>query len=210
MECDELNKKYAMCFVKIKGEVFKILEFSQNFQQQLYVQVENFKGRTQLICLDDIDINFNILDVGLYNYKNNVIIVKKTGDRQWKRGFSKGAYLVQHPLSHPWTMWAQQVGRGLYQMLPFAINIDCISKVFKPYDSYKKAHTEVMRDNVLARAFDKSWFICLSMDSDGLWLFYRTAKVATIINGKIMITNTAFHEEVRDLNRKHCIGEIVC
>jgi uncharacterized protein YkuJ len=205
---DELNKKYAGCFAKLSSEVVQIVEFYRR-NDTISVFAINTTGNTTEYNLDMIDLKLSPIEPGLYNYRNTVLMVKKTGERQWKRGLCKSAYHVENPLSK---FYLRCEGRVDMSNRPsvFKWDVSSVAKLFKSFDSYRMAVKSLTSGKALARAFDKGWIVSFSMDSDGFWLSYNKAKVASIIDGKIYVTSKSFLEEIKDLNRRQCIGEIVC
>jgi hypothetical protein len=204
----ELNRKYAGCFVMLASEVVQIVEFYRR-NDTISVFVVDTGGTTTEYDLDMRYIKFSCIEPGLYNYRNTVLLVKKTGERQWKRGFCKSAYHVENPLAK---FYLQCEGRIIMSNRPSAFkwDVSSVATIFKSFDSYRMAVKSLTSGKALARAFDKGWIVSLSMDSGGFWLSYNKAKVASIIDGKIYVTSKSFLEEIKDLNRRQCIGEIVC
>jgi hypothetical protein len=205
---EELNKKYAGCFVKLASEVVQIAEFYGR-NDTMSVFVTDTGGNTTEYDLDMLDLKLSYIEPGLYNYRNTVLLIKKTGERQWKRGFCKSAYHVENPLAK---FYLQYEGRFIMSNKPSAFkwDVSSVATIAKSFDTYRMAVKSLTRGKALARAFDKGWVVSLSMDSDGFWLSYNKAKVASIIDGKIYVTSKSFLEEIKDLNRRQCIGEIVC
>jgi hypothetical protein len=205
---DELNRKYAGCFVMIASEVVQIVEFYRR-NDTISVFAIDTSGTTFEYDLDTLDLKFSYIEPGLYNYRNTVLLIKKTGERQWKRGFCRSAYHVENPLARFYLQCEGKVGMSK-KPSAFKWVVSSVSTIFKSFDTYRIAVESLTRGKALARAFDKGWIVSLSMDSDGFWLSYNKAKVASIVDGKIYVTSKNFLEEIKDLNRRQCIGEIVC
>jgi hypothetical protein len=205
---NELNRKYAGCFVKIASEVVQIVDFYRR-NDTISVFAINTNGTTNEYNLDMLDLNLSYIEPGLYNYRNTVLLIKKTGERQWKRGFCRSAYHVENPLNK---FYLRYEGSVIMSNKPSAFkwDVSSVATIFKSFDTYRMAVKSLTSGKALARAFDKGWIVSLSMDSDGFWLSYNKAKVASIIDGKIYVTSKSFLEEIKDLNRRQCIGEIVC
>jgi hypothetical protein len=205
---DELNRKYAGCFVRIASEVVQIVEFYRR-NDTISVFAIDTSGTTFEYDLDMLDLNLSYIEPGLYNYRNTVLVIKKTGERQWKRGFCKSAYHVENPLAR---YYLRCEGKVIMSNSPSAFkwDVSSVATIFKSFNNYRMAVKSLTSGKAIARAFDKGWIVSLSMDSDGFWLSYNKAKVASIIDGKIYVTSKSFLEEIKDLNRRQCIGEIVC
>ncbi len=170
------------------------------------------KGREIIKYLEaeELEINLTPIQAGVYNYKNTIIIIQKTGDRQWKRGFCKGAYHVRDPLAYVHEMWSMVTGLAYTKPSTFDWTTNNIQhiQIHKP-TTYKLALASINRDSVVARVLDKDWFISLSLTSDGVWLFYRSCKVATIIEDSIHVNCPDFLQEIIDLNTKFKMGEFI-
>jgi hypothetical protein len=205
---DELTRKYSGCFVMIASEVVQIVEFYRR-NDTISVFAINTSGTTTEYDLDMLYLNLSYIEPGLYNYRNTVLVIKKTGERQWKRGFCKSAYHVENPLARFYLRCEGRVGMSI-RPSAFKWDVSSVATLFKSFDTYRMAVKSLTSGKALARAFDKGWIVSLSMDSDGFWLSYNKAKVASIIDGKIYVTSKVFLEEIKDLNRRQCIGEIVC
>ena len=209
MNIEDLNGQYAKCFALINGaEAIKINRFESD-EDTVYMLYNDEKS----VEYDEENVLFDIISPGLYNYKNAVVLVRRTSERQWKRGFCQGQFHVQALLGDVTDNFANNFGVRLsVSTKEFNWTIDDVKELLSsPNYTYSQAKGELdSSKRVVARAFNTNWFIMPSMDTpEGDWLFYRSCKVATIDNKRIKVVQ-GFEEEVSDLNRAENIGEIVC
>lgn len=215
MNVNDLNSSYAKCYAlmgtKEPDTLIRIINFDSS-DGKVYVAYNGPHGEDHKY-LEDINLKFDILSPGLYNFKNSVVLLRKTSERQWKKGFCSGQYTV--------TLLLQDLAEGLKAY--FGVGAAIVAKPFEwclndvrvllqsPKYTYEQAHKKLYASKgQLATSFNNNWFIMPSLDSDGEWLFFRSCKVANIINGNVIVTTKGFEEEVKDLNREIKIGEVLC
>jgi len=215
MNVNDLNSSYAKCYAlmgtKEPDTLIRIINFDSS-DGKVYVAYNGPHGEDHKY-LEDINLKFDILSPGLYNFKNSVVLLRKTSERQWKKGFCSGQYTVM--------LLLQDLAEGLKAY--FGVGAAIVAKPFEwclndvrvllqsPKYTYEQAHKKLYASKgQLATSFNNNWFIMPSLDSDGEWLFFRSCKVANIINGNVIVTTKGFEEEVKDLNREIKIGEVLC
>ena len=216
MNLQDLNSSYSKCYALMgTGEpdtLVKIHSFdSEGRESKPFVRYFTQAGREDFRYLEDVNIKFDILSPGLYNFKNSVVLLRKTSERQWKKGFCSGQYTVTLLLQDVYEGLKAYYGvGGTIAAKPFEWCTGDISVLLQsPKYTYEQAHKKLYASKgQLATSFNKDWFIMPSLDSTGEWLFFRSCKVANIIDGKVIVTTKAFEEEVKDLNRNVGIGEV--
>lgn len=215
MNVNDLNASYAKCYA-LMGEkepttLIRILGFDVA-DGKVFFRYNDGNEETHKY-VEDVNLKFDILSPGLYNFKNSVVLLRKTSERQWKKGFCNGQYTV--------TLLLEDLAEGLRSY--FGIGSTLRAKPFEwcladvrillqsPKYTYEQAQRKLYASKgQLATSFNKNWFIMPSLDSDGEWLFFRSCKVANIVDGKVIVTTKGFEEEVRDLNRAVNMGELLC
>lgn len=215
MNVNDLNASYAKCYA-LMGEkepttLIRILGFDVS-DGKVFFRYNDGNEETHKY-VEDVNLKFDILSPGLYNFKNSVVLLRKTSERQWKKGFCSGQYTVTLLLDDLYQGMRAYFGIGsTIQAKPFEWCLADIQILLQsPKYTYEQAHKKLYASKGnLATSFNKNWFIMPSLDSDGEWLFFRSCKVATIVDGKIIVTTKGFEEEVRDLNKSVGIGEFVC
>ena len=215
MNVNDLNASYAKCYA-LMGEkepttLIRILGFDTS-DNKIFFRYSD--GNEESHCwLEDVNLKFDILSPGLYNFKNSVVLLRKTSERQWKKGFCNGQYTVTLLLEDLYAGMRSYFGIGYaIQAKPFEWCLSDVQILLQsPKYTYEQAHKKLYASKgQLATSFNKNWFIMPSLDSDGEWLFFRSCKVANIIEGKVIVTSKGFEEEVRDLNRSVGMGELLC
>ncbi len=215
MNVNDLNASYAKCYA-LMGEkepttLIRILGFDVADGKVFFRYNDGNEESHRYV--EDVNLKFDILSPGLYNFKNSVVLLRKTSERQWKKGFCSGQYTVTLLLDDLYQGMRAYFGIGsTIQAKPFEWCLADIQILLQsPKYTYEQAHKKLYASKGnLATSFNKNWFIMPSLDSDGEWLFFRSCKVANIVDGKVIVTTRGFEEEVRDLNRSVGIGEFVC
>lgn len=216
MNVDDLNSSYAKCYALIGEKEPTELIYINGFDEEIdrvYIRYTTENKEEKSKFLEDVNIKFDILSPGLYNFKNSVVLLRKTSERQWKKGFCRGQYTV--------TLLLQDLYEGMKSYFGISTTIQakpfdwCLQDIQillqSPKYTYEQARKKLYASKgQLATSFNANWFLMPSLDSKGEWLFYRSCKVANIIDGVVIVTTKGFEEEVKDLNRLVKIGEVVC
>ena len=207
MDIDDLNKKYADCFIKVNGKLTFVVKFIPILGG--YIARAFIDGKSESFDFED-NIELIAFNPGLYNFKNSVVLVRKTCKRQWKRGFCSECFDILDVTIPIFKLWSSKLAQIRQRAQHFCWSWRDVTSLLPPCTTYQEAKRKLTHPNVIARAFEKDWYLTRAMDTKGLWLFFRTVKVATIQEDCIIITNKVFTEEVIDLNRRQQIGEIEC
>lgn len=196
---EDFSKKYRQTYVRLRNKDGRLLTASVDridMDQHLVSFNVDALGLLTLkypACMSEI--NTDLPEAGLFNYNGHALHLFKMPARQWQRGLCGANHEIYNPLK-------KLLSEGMYRAIITRGSVEAIWKRdFVSVDEAVARMTALNRGPSVAITLNLMLSKSPTAQADPL-VWYKTTPVGFVKNGKFLIEDEIYQQEVHDeLNR---------
>lgn len=165
--------------------------------------LEGKKKEIEKFPLKEIEISFNFPETGAYNFKDIVLIYKRSRARQWNKGIGNATSEFYNPIMRFYNTKIDLDIDWSITTAKFKYSTEIISELFdSPFPSFEKSFLLVKKNKVLARAVTPKLFLSMgARDTLPIIWFGLTPVGVAISSKKIRVLSDSYYQELSDIFR---------